>query len=129
MPKRIPVLKVSGRGKLKVTFSSLNEVREILYALLQLIEIGRVTTYGLLARCLGIEPRSVASILKKNPYPIIIPCHRVVKSDLSLSGYTLNGRRCPDFKKKLLILEGVRFDNEGKVCREHVVSTEDELLS
>ncbi len=129
MPKRLLVLKVNEQGKLRVMLSSSNEVREVLYALLQLIEIGKVATYGLLARCLGIEPRSIANILKKNPYPIIIPCHRVVKSDLSLGGYTLNGRRCPNFKKKLLILEGVCLDSRGKVCRKHVVSTEDELLS
>ncbi|RLG78180.1 MAG: cysteine methyltransferase [Thermoprotei archaeon] len=129
MPKKLPILNIDKRGRLRVTLSSSDEVRDILYALLQLIKIGKVATYGLLARCLGIEPRSVANILKKNPYPIIIPCHRVVKSDLSLGGYTLNGRKSPHFKKKLLILEGVCFDSKERVRREYVVNAVSELLS
>ena len=53
-------------------------------------EAGRVKAY-----------RAVGQILKRNPYPLTIPCHRVVKSDHSLGGY-LWGKT---MKKKLLQLE------------------------
>lgn len=45
--------------------------------------------------------RAVGQALKKNPYPFIIPCHRVIKSDGSLGGYS-SGLQ---YKKFLLDLE------------------------
>jgi len=47
---------------------------------------GRVETYGCLARTLGSGPRAVAAACKANPFPIVIPCHRVVASR-GLGGY------------------------------------------
>ncbi len=127
--KRLLVLEISKQGKVRVKLSGSNEVRDALYALLQLIEIGKVTTYGLLARCLGIRPRHVAYLLKNNQNPVIIPCHRVVKSDLSLGGYTLYGRKCPNFKRKLLMIEGIRINSRGRVNKECVISAISDLLS
>ena len=50
--------------------------------LLQVPE-GKVTTYGDLAKAVGLEngQRAIGTIMKKNPFPGIVPCHRVVKSD------------------------------------------------
>jgi len=45
--------------------------------------------------------RAVGSALNKNPYPILIPCHRVVKSDGNIGGYA----RGKKLKKNLLLLE------------------------
>ena len=53
------------------------------------IPIGEVRTYKWVAQKAG-RPRAyraVGAILKKNPYPLIMPCHRVVKSDKNLGGY------------------------------------------
>lgn len=47
---------------------------------------GQVCTYGDLARQLGTFPRAVAAACRANPYPIIIPCHRVV-ARTGLGGY------------------------------------------
>ncbi|MFA5115787.1 MAG: MGMT family protein [Candidatus Omnitrophota bacterium] len=67
------------------------------------IPIGQVRSYKWVAQAAG-RPRAfraVGQILKNNPYPLIIPCHRVVKSDLSLGGYVFGGK----LKKTLLNLE------------------------
>ena len=50
--------------------------------LLQVPE-GKVTTYSDLAKAVGLKngQRIIGTIMKKNPFPVIIPCHRVVKSN------------------------------------------------
>jgi len=80
--------------------------REVMLAVSE-IPRGRVATYAERARAIGREKaaRAVGNALAKNPYPIVIPCHRVVKADLRLGGYSLGA----DNKKKLLEGEGVRF--------------------
>ncbi len=125
--KRLLTIKINKEVS-KILPSNSDEIKDILYALLQLIEIGKVTTYKLLAECLGITPRYVGKILKENSLPIVIPCHRVIKSDLSIGGYTINGRGNPSFKRKLLALEGVRFRSKNRVRKEDVIATIDELL-
>jgi methylated-DNA-[protein]-cysteine S-methyltransferase len=64
---------------------------------------GKVATYGQIARILKTSPRAVGRALSKNPYPIKIPCHRVVKSDGSLGGYSGGVKK----KVSLLREEGV----------------------
>ena len=60
--------------------------RRVLEAM-SLIPIGYVTTYGALARVVGTGPRVAGHACATNPFAPIIPCHRVVASDLSLHGY------------------------------------------
>ncbi|MBC7114315.1 MAG: methylated-DNA--[protein]-cysteine S-methyltransferase [Archaeoglobi archaeon] len=64
---------------------------------------GMVTTYGALAEKLETRPRAVARALAANIFPLIIPCHRVVRSDGSLGGYS--GEE--EMKEWLLRMEGV----------------------
>lgn len=84
------------------------------YRLLKQIPRGRVTTYGAIARALK-EPqacRRVGQILKQNPSPVKIPCHRVVCSDGKIGGYC--GSNPAGIKKKMALLksEGIEFKNE-----------------
>ncbi|MGC8998995.1 MAG: methylated-DNA--[protein]-cysteine S-methyltransferase [Candidatus Bathyarchaeia archaeon] len=51
------------------------------------ILVGYVASYGAVARAVGGSPRAVGRIMASNPFPLIIPCHRVVASDFSLGGY------------------------------------------
>lgn len=70
---------------------------------------GKVTTYKELARALG-RPRAwraVANALARNPHPIKIPCHRVVRSDGKIGGYRLGTKQ----KAKLLAVEGIEVQN------------------
>lgn len=68
------------------------------------IPIGETRSYKWVAQKIGRPgaARAVGQALKKNPYPLIIPCHRVIKEDGSLGGYA--GRQTPQ-KAKLLAME------------------------
>ncbi len=79
---------------------------------------GLVTTYGGLAATLGLPggARAVGNALAGNPFPLMIPCHRVVRSDGSLGGF--GGGL--SMKKALLAMEGVRFDETGRVFPKHI---------
>lgn len=85
---------------------------------------GRVTTYGELARAIGTSPRAAGNYASRNPFPLIIPCHRVVRSDTSIGGYSYG----PIVKASLLMAEGVRVDlGTGKIDPTKVIRSE-ELL-
>jgi methylated-DNA-[protein]-cysteine S-methyltransferase len=82
---------------------------EKVWALTKEIPAGRVATYGDLARRVGTSGcRAVGSALHRNPHAPAVPCHRVVGSDGSLTGYA-GGL---DAKRRLLASEGVRVVNE-----------------
>jgi O-6-methylguanine DNA methyltransferase len=51
------------------------------------VPVGYVTTYGAIAKVVGGIGRSVGRIEALNPFPLLIPCHRVVRSDLRIGGY------------------------------------------
>tara|TARA_Y100000022_G_scaffold45049_1_gene37618 strand:- start:4333 stop:4608 length:276 start_codon:yes stop_codon:yes gene_type:complete len=73
------------------------------------IPFGETRTYKDLAIAIGKpnSSRAVANACGKNPYPIIIPCHRVIRSDGKLGGYS--GVGGVKKKKELLKLENVKF--------------------
>jgi methylated-DNA-[protein]-cysteine S-methyltransferase len=77
---------------------------------------GKVTTYSELANVVGLKngQRIIGQIMKKNPYPSIIPCHRVVKSDGKVGGYAYGG----DVKTNMLRKEGIQIQN-GKILDWH----------
>ena len=74
---------------------------------------GRVSTYRLIAEYLGNRnaARAVGNALANNPFPLIVPCHRAIRSDLHLGGY----QGGIEMKRALLEKEGISFDNEGRV--------------
>ncbi|MDC3127655.1 methylated-DNA--[protein]-cysteine S-methyltransferase [Candidatus Pelagibacter bacterium] len=74
---------------------------------LKKIPKGTVKTYSEVAEAIGkpLAVRAVANAIGKNPYPIQIPCHRVIRSDGSLGGYSGTGG--VKKKKNLLKKEGI----------------------
>ena len=80
----------------------------------KLLEVpkGKITTYGELAKAVGFKngQRAVGKIMNKNPYPVIIPCHRVVKSDGKVGGYAYG----EEIKSDMLTREGIVIKN-GKI--------------
>jgi methylated-DNA-[protein]-cysteine S-methyltransferase len=75
-----------------------------IWAALQKIPYGSVSSYGDLARDVGSAPRAVGGACGRNPLPIIVPCHRVLAANGSLGGYSgLDGVQTKLF---LLTLEG-----------------------
>ena len=68
---------------------------------------GSIKTYAQVAKEIGkpLAIRAVANAIGKNPYPPKIPCHRVIRSDGSLGGYS--GKGGIQQKRRLLRLEKV----------------------
>lgn len=99
--------------------AKLEDYMEAVYALVNLIPLGFVSSYGDIARLLGVSPRLVGFILSLNENLIVTPCHRIVRADGGLGGYSSPGGVL--FKRRLLELEGVSFDN-GRVSRGYFVS-------
>lgn len=74
---------------------------------------GWVSTYGRIGKHLGINrgARAVGNALASNPFPIIIPCHRAIRSDQRLGGY----QGGMEMKRALLEFEGIEISKKGKV--------------
>ena len=68
---------------------------------------GKVTTYSDLAKAVGLKngQRVIGTIMKKNPFPVIVPCHRVVKSNGKIGGYVYGER----VKSQILVREGIKI--------------------
>jgi methylated-DNA-[protein]-cysteine S-methyltransferase len=79
--------------------------RHAVWAALRAIPYGETTTYGAVARAIGRpgQARAVGAAVGSNPIGIIVPCHRVIGADGSLTGF---GGGLPN-KVALLALEGV----------------------
>ena len=77
------------------------------WAYLRKIPRGRVKTYAQVAKAIGKPQaaRAVANAIGKNPYAPKIPCHRVIRSDGSLGGYS--GKGGVKTKRFLLQKEGI----------------------
>ena len=70
---------------------------------------GETRTYKEIAKAIGKpnSSRAVANACAKNPYPIVVPCHRVIRSDGLIGGYSgIGGTKR---KKELLEREGIKF--------------------
>ena len=75
------------------------------------IPYGEVRTYKQISESIGTKAyRAVGTAIGRNPLPIIVPCHRVVKSDLQVGGF-FGGT---EMKKEMLENEGICIIN-GKV--------------
>ena len=87
--------------------------QEKVYAAVKRIPQGKVTTYKLLAREVHCKSsQAVGQALRRNPFAPVVPCHRVIRSDLSIGGFA--GQTCGaeiTRKRMLLKREGVLFDN------------------
>lgn len=89
--------------------------------LLKALEIprGEVRPYAWIAREIG-RPRAVRAVgtaLAENPVPLLIPCHRVIRSDGHLGQYSLGG---PEAKRTILAAEGVELERLAAHARRGV---------
>jgi methylated-DNA-[protein]-cysteine S-methyltransferase len=80
----------------------------------KLLEVpsGMVTTYRELAMAVGLKngQRVIGRIMNKNPYPVIVPCHRVINSNGKIGGYAWGEK----IKTNMLSKEGIKIKN-GKI--------------
>ena len=70
------------------------------------IAYGRTLSYGQLAAriCRPLAARAVAGAMARNPVPLVVACHRVIRTDGSLGGFSAAGGT--DLKRRMLELEG-----------------------
>lgn len=91
---------------------------EQVYEIVRTVPKGKVTSYGKIAKMVGIGSRQVGRILHNNPDGKATPCHRVVRSDRTLAlGYAFGGL---GEQKSRLEAEGVKFRN-NKIVKEHFI--------
>jgi len=81
-----------------------------IYKKLLQVPPGKITTYGELSRAINLKngQRVIGQIMKNNPSPIIVPCHRVVKSNREIGGYAFG----VDIKRNMLTKEGICIKND-----------------
>lgn len=74
---------------------------------------GHTQTYGQLAKNLKNAPRAVGQACGANPYPVVVPCHRVIASDGKLGGFARErGGFLLDVKRWLLSHENADLDRQ-----------------
>jgi O-6-methylguanine DNA methyltransferase len=89
------------------------EFERLVYEKTGEIPRGRVTIYGEIAKAIGKPKaaRAVGSALNRNPTPLVVPCHRVVRSNLDVGGFA----KGTNAKIRLLIGEGVKIEGNRVV--------------
>jgi methylated-DNA-[protein]-cysteine S-methyltransferase len=85
---------------------NIDEFRRAVYAATQEVAPGSTRTYGQIARAIGhpAAARDVGAALARNPFPIVVPCHRVVGANGALTGFSAPGGLAT--KRRMLELEG-----------------------
>ncbi|MGI0061849.1 MAG: methylated-DNA--[protein]-cysteine S-methyltransferase, partial [Nitrosotalea sp.] len=73
---------------------------------------GKVTTYSELAKAVGLKngQRAIGRMMNKNPFPVIVPCHRVILSTGKIGGYAWGEK----VKTNMLSKEGIAI-KKGKI--------------
>ncbi|MDD4980218.1 MAG: MGMT family protein [Candidatus Omnitrophica bacterium] len=92
--KRYASIKICG-------FKKITPFAKRVYRVVLNIPLGEVRSYAWVAQKIGCPKaaRAVGQVLKRNPWPLIIPCHRVISADGKLTGYSSG------IKKKKLLLD------------------------
>lgn len=103
---------------LKPDLSKLTDFeRKVIKAVMK-VPPGKTTTYATIAARVG-KPggaRAVGNVMARNPFPIIVPCHRVIRTDGTLGGFAYGA----GLKRRLLETEGVEF-SKGRVKKRFVI--------
>lgn len=118
--RHIPAAIEAGKpGKLPVDLRSVTPFQEAVLRVAASIPRGEVRPYAWLAHEVARPGavRAVGSTMARNPVPLIIPCHRVVRSDGRIGAYSLGG---PHNKHELLTHEGLEPEWLESLASRHV---------
>jgi methylated-DNA-[protein]-cysteine S-methyltransferase len=104
--------KVRSLSRIRLFFDGCSEFRKRVLKAARKIPPGRTVSYKELAQMSGCPKavRAVANVMRHNPFPLVIPCHRVIRSGGTIGGFggKVSGPTI-DLKRKLLAREGVRL--------------------
>ena len=111
-------------NQLKIDLNQATTFQRKVYSLLRKIPKGKVSTYSIIAKAVGHRGayRAVGNVMASNPFPLLIPCHRIINSNLRIGNYSipgLNEIESSKLKLQILLNEGVKF-KENKVVYEHI---------
>jgi methylated-DNA-[protein]-cysteine S-methyltransferase len=97
-------------GDVALDLAAIDAFRRRVYAVARTIAPGRVLSYSAVARRVGgdASARAVGQALGTNPFPIVVPCHRVVAAAGALGGFSAPGGVA--VKRRLLAIEDARAD-------------------
>jgi methylated-DNA-[protein]-cysteine S-methyltransferase len=105
------IVAVLGGSAMDLGFVTLDEhgidpLRRAVYAATRTIPPGTTATYGEVARAIGRPDaaRDVGAALARNPFPMVVPCHRVLGANGRLTGFSAPGGL--ETKRRMLELEG-----------------------
>lgn len=92
-------------NEVPVEFDGLTEFQQNVLLRLRTVRYGKRITYSELAKMAGrpTAVRAIGQVMARNPLPLIIPCHRVIRGDSSLGGFSAAGG--VSTKKMMLDLE------------------------
>ena len=98
--------------KIKLDMTDIPAFRQLVYKELQKIGPGCTVSYGELGEACGKNSaaRAIGGAVGANPFPLLIPCHRVINADGSLGGFSAGAGL--DLKAQMLRLEGIRVSKE-----------------
>ena len=102
-------------GTVPLEWESVSEFQKKVCHRMREIPKGRVTSYGLIARRISSGPRAVGTGVARNPWPLFIPCHRVVPASLEIGNYSIGGALSDygcEVKRDLLEREGVPIEGD-----------------
>lgn len=74
-------------SKFKLEMKHLSTYAQRVLRCVYMVPVGYVTSYGEVAKTMGGSPRAVGRVMATNPFPPLVPCHRVVRSDFTLGGF------------------------------------------
>ncbi|MHB9138883.1 MAG: methylated-DNA--[protein]-cysteine S-methyltransferase [Victivallaceae bacterium] len=101
---------------------------KVLQLLRKKVPRGKVVAYGTLAAMAGspAAARAIGSVMRKNPFPLFFPCHRVIASNATLGGFmgvSVTGCSELAFKKQLLQNEGLIFLPSGRISSQSIIKS------
>ena len=93
---------------LKPVFLAGSEFEKKVWEAASRVPFGKTSSYREIAEICGMPRayRAVGNAMGKNPVLLLVPCHRIIKSNGSLGGFSAG----PDLKEKLLELEGININ-------------------
>ncbi|RLB66135.1 MAG: cysteine methyltransferase [Deltaproteobacteria bacterium] len=108
--------KTADFGATKLDMSSVPPFARRVYDALRQVEAGSTVSYGQLAAQIGSPgaAQAVGGAMARNPWPLVVPCHRVLAADGGLGGFSAHGGTAT--KARLLAIEGVAVPPTLKGC-------------
>ena len=82
------------------------------YDAISRVPCGKLTTYKLVAKSISCgSNQAIGQALKGNPFAPKVPCHRVIRTDLTIGGFA-GHREGPEIRRKMRLLasEGIKFE-------------------